>query len=156
MKLTIEHDPVENEPYVQVTEIYSNFVIKTDAGQFAICQRDSGIELHLDDGPWYTWQDKNGPVKLGPPDHAKVPIENLQYMATMRCQHGEHDSCAPLGALCNSCWARSFAEDMLRLAGVPLESAPPSKQPKVMAEVEKDVDIDPDTPLGSLDRFRHG
>ena len=51
-----------------LSEVYLGVGIKTDAGLFAICQRDNGIEIRLGDGPWFSWQEESGPVKLTTPD----------------------------------------------------------------------------------------
>jgi hypothetical protein len=64
MSMHIETD--ENGEIV-LSQLYLGVGIKTDAGMFAICQRDSGIEIRLGDGPWFSWQDPSGPVKLPGP-----------------------------------------------------------------------------------------
>jgi hypothetical protein len=46
---------------ILLSEVYSGVGIKTDAGTFYLCQRDQGIEIHLNDGPWYSWQGPEGP-----------------------------------------------------------------------------------------------
>jgi len=47
-----------------LSEVYTGVGIKTDAGVFAICQRDGGIEVRLGGGPCFSWQEESGPVKL--------------------------------------------------------------------------------------------
>jgi len=47
-----------------LSEVYLGIGIKTDAGVFAICQRDNGIEIRLGDGPWFSWQKTAGPTQL--------------------------------------------------------------------------------------------
>ncbi len=57
-----------NEDYsFLLSEVYNGIGIKTDAGVFAICQRDGGIEIRLGDGPWYAWYDDEGPKSLAVP-----------------------------------------------------------------------------------------
>jgi hypothetical protein len=157
MKMELKTD-IEGQPYVEVSEAYNGFTIKTDAGDFAVCHRDAGIEIRLGDGPWYSWQGKAGPLCLS--DLGLVPVskDELWMITTFECEHGQHDSCddhSPLtgpperGGCCNSCWARRFAKNYLGNEPPP---TPPPKKP----EPDNDVDIDPRVPLGSLDRFRHG
>ena len=46
-------------------------------------------------------------------------VPGLRYLATFRCQHGEPDcDHADRGGVCNSCWARGWAERHIR-AGAP-------------------------------------
>jgi hypothetical protein len=48
-----------------LSDVFSGIGIKTDVGVFYFCQRDGGIEMRLNDGPWYSWQDPRGPWKVG-------------------------------------------------------------------------------------------
>jgi hypothetical protein len=132
MKLELKHGADENGPYIELTEIYTGIAIKTDAGIFGICQRDQGLELHLDDGPWHSWQDKAGPVKLGPQSHVKLGIADLVVMASMACQHGVAESCdqTPARPCCNSCWSRRLAERLRGAAGELLYRDPVVKSHK--------------------------
>ena len=50
---------------IELSEVYQSISIKTDAGIFMLCQRDNGIEIRLNGGRWYSWQDSKGPVPLG-------------------------------------------------------------------------------------------
>jgi len=152
MKMELKTD-IAGQPYVEVSEAYSGISIKTDAGSFAICQRDQGIEIRLGDGPWFGWQEKKGPVRLGPPKELPVSIGDLKHMASMCCENGETDSCenndyGGKRKICNGCWTRRLAERLLRGAGLDHVIAPSSKEPE--------PDDDGSKPLGSLDRFRHG
>lgn len=64
MKMELKYD--EEGAHIEVSEAFNGFAIKSDAGTFAVCHRDQGIEIRLDDGPWFSWQEKKGPVRLGP------------------------------------------------------------------------------------------
>ncbi len=49
---------------LMLSEVYLGVGLETDAGVFAVCMRDAGIEIRLGDGPWYRWVDGDGPVML--------------------------------------------------------------------------------------------
>jgi len=55
----------DEEGALMLEEVYNGIGLKTDAGVFAVCMRDNGIEIKLGDGPWYTWQDATGPQLMG-------------------------------------------------------------------------------------------
>ncbi len=55
---------VNEDRSMVLSDVFLSVGIKTDAGTFAICQRDDGIEIRLGDGSWYSWNDQGGPVKL--------------------------------------------------------------------------------------------
>lgn len=55
----------EGRENIELSEVYNGVVIKTDAGDFAFCMRDAGIEIRLGDGPWYSWHGPKGPRALG-------------------------------------------------------------------------------------------
>ena len=59
MKISIDED----REFV-LSEVYAGVKINTDAGIFTLCQRDNGIEIRLGNGPWFTWQNNDGPIKL--------------------------------------------------------------------------------------------
>ena len=50
---------------IELSEVNNSICIKTDAGKFCICQRDAGIEIKLDPGPWHSWCKPEGPDLLG-------------------------------------------------------------------------------------------
>ena len=48
--------------------------------------------------------------------HAEVPLGDLKFLATLRCEHGRVNpklTCSTMG-LCNSCWVSQWAKVQLR------------------------------------------
>lgn len=52
MKISID----QNGEFL-LEDLFIGIGIKTDAGIFAICQRDGGISIKLGKGSWYDWRD---------------------------------------------------------------------------------------------------
>jgi len=50
---------------IELSEVYTGVSLRTDAGAFAICERDGGIEIRLGSGPWFKWTSEDGPELLG-------------------------------------------------------------------------------------------
>ena len=47
-----------------LSEVYNPIAIKTDAGIFFVVQCRSGIEIRHEDGLWFSWDEKGGPVEM--------------------------------------------------------------------------------------------